>query len=496
VARLRLPLALAVAALWGCAEQPEPDPTPRPLRIALGSAPVSLDPHLQDERTTRAVLDHIFESLSSFDADMRLRPALAASWDNPADDRWRFRLRPGVVFHDGRLLTADDVIASLERARLHPQSQVASFLVDVVRLERVDDLTVDVVTRSPAPLLAARLSFVAIVPAGVGDRITQPVGTGPWRFLDTDATGLRLEPHRRHRDGLPAWSAVAFSFVDSAEERVRRLVADEVDIAATLDPAAEDAAAGAGMAVAARAGLSVTFLGMRVDRPPFDRLELRRAIDLALDRDAIVHSVLRGRAVPASQVTSPAVFGHAPDLAPTRRNLAAARALLAQLPPPGPLELTHPPGLGPEAGAIASQLNELGLEVAAAEVPWQALYERVASGQETIFLAGYGCDSGSASDIFDGALHTTDPSGGYGATNFMGYSDAAFDSLVETANATLDERARGQLLEEASRLLARELPVLPLWTAQSVAAVRPGLSWRPRLDRKVLAHEVLPPGSR
>lgn len=458
--------------------------------MALPTAPVSLDPHLQDERATLATLAHVFEALTTFDGSMRLRPMLAASWENPSDTLWRFRLRPDVAFHDGRTLSADDVVASLERARTHPASQVAGFLVSVRSVRRIDATTVEIETEEPAPLLAARLSFVAIVPAAMPGRIEAPIGTGPWRFSSWNGTRLELEAFDEHRLGPSAWSGVDIDFVESEAERLDGVLGGRYDIAAMVPNATIEGSATARLRIERRAGLAVTFLGMRVDRPPFDDLALRRALDTAIDREALVRETLPGPARPAYQPTSPAVFGHAIGLAPRPHDPAAARAALARLELDAPLALMHPPGLEAEAAALVRDLEEVGLPIEARVLPWPELYQQLSAGTVDLFLAGYACDSGSASDLFDAALHTRDAARGYGNTNFMGYSNATFDALVERANATLDERSRRAMLEDASRIVLEDLPIIPLWINESVYAVRESLEWQPRLDRRVLAHEV------
>ncbi|HQN09241.1 MAG TPA: ABC transporter substrate-binding protein, partial [Thermoanaerobaculia bacterium] len=96
-------------------------------RVAIHSAPLSFDPHLQNEIVTAAVLANLYDGLTEFDRESRLVPALAAEWTNPDERTWVFRLRKGVRFHDGRDLAAADVVFSLERARRHPRTGLASY---------------------------------------------------------------------------------------------------------------------------------------------------------------------------------------------------------------------------------------------------------------------------------------------------------------------------------------------------------------------------------
>ena len=117
-------IAMAVAFLLTCRKG-----TPTTLRIAMSSEPVTFDPHLQDEKTTMSILGNLYEGLTAFDPDMRIEPALASSWENPDELRWRFHLRQGVQFHDGRKLSTDDVAFSIQRARRHPKSMVSGFIL-------------------------------------------------------------------------------------------------------------------------------------------------------------------------------------------------------------------------------------------------------------------------------------------------------------------------------------------------------------------------------
>ncbi|HXO42293.1 MAG TPA: ABC transporter substrate-binding protein, partial [Thermoanaerobaculia bacterium] len=150
-ARRRAGALASLACLLLCAagcSRPAPVPA-RPLRIALHSDPLTLDPHLRNEALTYSVMRNLYEGLTAFDAEMRIGPALAASWENPNDLTWVFHLRPGVRFHDGRELTADDVVWSIERARTLPASGFGSYVVAVDQVRARDRHTVELTTRRP-----------------------------------------------------------------------------------------------------------------------------------------------------------------------------------------------------------------------------------------------------------------------------------------------------------------------------------------------------------
>lgn len=137
----RFALFAAGLLLVAFCRRTDPPPAPaQPLRIGLYAPPAGLDPHRHNEFVTFTVVSNLFEGLTSLDPSLQVRPALAESWSSPEDDRWRFQLRPGVSFHDGRALTSSDVVFSLERARTHPRSEFGSYLVtapeDAARVRR------------------------------------------------------------------------------------------------------------------------------------------------------------------------------------------------------------------------------------------------------------------------------------------------------------------------------------------------------------------------
>ena len=150
------------------------------LSVGLESDILGLDPHRYDENVTFVVMDNIYSHLVDFDPQMRIVPSLALSWENPCENVWRFRLRPGVAFHNGTPCDAADVKYSLDRAR---RLGLGYYLAAVKEVKVIDGLTVEIQTSRPLPILLNKLTFIAIVPQGQPDTIVHPVGTGPYRFV-------------------------------------------------------------------------------------------------------------------------------------------------------------------------------------------------------------------------------------------------------------------------------------------------------------------------
>ncbi len=488
-------LVWALLGAWAAACSRAPEAARPALRIAVHSDPLALDPYRHNEALTFSLLRNIYEPLTSFDERMRVGPSLALSWENPDDLTWVFHLRPGVRFHDGAPLGAEDVVWSLDRARLAEASSFGSYLVAVAGVRPLDELTVEITTRRPYPILLNKLAFVAIVPRGSPVPIVRPVGTGPYRFSSfAPGRGLALEAFDRYWGPPPSERRVEFLPVADRAERVRLLEQRAIDVA--QEPGPENAPrlqAQPGLKVIGGEGLLVVFLLLTHDRPPLDDLRVRQAIDLAIDRQALVDSLAGGFGTPAGQLVSHNAFGYSSAIVPPARDVPRARALLAQagLPQGFDLEIEFRDDRQPIAAALEGQLAEAGIRVRQSGSPWSELYARLREGgPRQAYLGGVLAASADASDVFDGMVHSRDATRGYGDNNHANYANPALDARIEESGSTLDMLSRRRLLEECSALLARDRVYLPLFAPHVLYGARQEILWQPRLDGWILASRV------
>ena len=482
--RLAAALLAALPAGPGCVRPAAPGD----LRVAIHSDPVRLDPHLQNEVLTHAVLGNLYEAVTSFDLDAHVHPGLA-SWENPDDFTCRLRVREGARFSDGRPVEAADLAASLERARSHPRSHLRSYLVEVDSINVVDARTVAVHTTRPLPVLLNRLAFVYVAPRDAPDEIREPVGSGPYRLAAYERGRLlRLEP-RPDEPRARGARAVEFLVVPDARERSELLLSGRADLVFDLAPGDVDRVESAACCrVAHRTSTIVVYLALSAADPRFRDPRVREAIDLAIDRRRLVERSFLGRAQPATQMTSPGVFGHDPGLPPAVHDLERARALLAEA--GGGFPVTLEQRVGREHGELARQLGQLGLQVTVRSWPWPELYPRLQARRIQLYHGGVAATTGDASDVLQTFLHSPDPQRGYGTTNSSGFSDAQVDALVEQAGSTTKLVDRRRLLQEALRRAREQRFLLPLVVPEDLYGVRRGLAWEPRLDRRLLAAEV------
>jgi len=482
----------AVSLLAACAAGVSRPPG-GPIRVGLYAAPLSLDPHLENEFLTSCVLANAFDGLTALDEAMRVVPALAASWDTPSPSTWRFRLRRGARFQDGTPVRAEDVVWSLGRARRHPKSAVSHYLADIVDVRTRGPEVVEVRTQASTSLLLNRLSFVAIVPEGSPEEILVPVGTGPYRFATSAArdelTLVRSDVYwgRRPREPLVRLLVVR----DPARMR-EMLSSGALDFA--LNPAPDEAdrmRSAACCRVLARTGVAVDMLQFRLDRAPFDDLRVRRAVSLALDRSALVERALKGWGEPASQLASAGTVGFSPALRAPVRDLAGARRLLAQAGHAGGLSVALEFREDRRAEEIRRQLAEAGIDLTLRPLPWGEVLSRMRSGATELYYGGLVADSGDAGDILDTAVHSPRPDAGLGFDNHSGFSSPEVDRLLLEARIAPTLFDRRDALQRAMEEVMAELPMVPLVVPYDLYVVRRNVVWTPRLDGRVLAADLV-----
>ena len=486
VARATLTVAAVACA---CVGPPGPGP---PLRIAIYDRPRSFDPHLESEFVSFAIVSHVYEGLTRLDRDLKVAPALAERWESLDAVRWRFRLRPGVRFHDGRALSADDVVASLERARNHPRSDWSSFLVAMDRVHAVDPLTVEVATRRPYSLLLQKLAYIMILPRGAPDEIDRPVGTGPYRLL-APLSGRRLVLHgfEGYWGAPPTEMLVHFEVEPSLERALRAPAAERADVVLAVGPQAANLIQRTpGYSLVTRSGITTDYLQLQISRPPFSDVRARRAVSLGLDRDALVRDVLGGRGRPANQLVSPAVFGHDPTVPEVKRNVGEARRLLAAAGYPDGLDIDLEFREGRRVEPLVAQLAEIGIRARPRPQPYGKLSVRLRANQVAMYYGGAMASTGDASDLLDSLLHSRTPERGLGENNMIGYSNLVLDGQIEAASRQRAMTERRATLQHCLRLALDDLPLVPLVSPEDIYGVREGIEWRPRLDGRVLGAEV------
>lgn len=447
------------------------------LRFGLASAPITLDPRYATDATSARINRLLYRQLVDFDEAARPVPDLA-DWQRLAPTHYRFRLRDtGRVFHNGSRLEASDVKATYASV-LDPKnnSPHRSSLSMVSRIEVVDADTIDFFLDHSDPLFPGYL-VIGIVPqesisAGrVFD--TKPIGSGPFRFRDWPSEDmLRLE---RRRDGR----SFEFVHVPDATVRVLKLLRGEIDMLQNDLPRElvrylEDQEE---IYIRRRTGSNFTYLGFNLEDSALSQVKVRRAIALAVDREAIVRHVLGGLTRLANGLLPPDHWAGNSGLDGYTHDPQRARRLLAELgyDPSHPLRITYKTSSDPFRVRIATiiqrQLAEVGIAVDLQSYDWATFYSDIKAGRFQVYsLSWVGIKS---PDIFRYVFHSASipPAG----ANRGRYRSAKADQLIEAAEHANGLEQRARRYRQLQAHLLETLPYVPLWYEEHFFVARRGI---------------------
>ncbi len=445
------------------------------IHFGLASAPDNLDPRFATDASSERINRLLYAQLVDFDQRARPIPALA-TWERLAALHYRFHLRePGRSFHNGERLSAADVAATY-RSVLAPDSGSPhrGTLSMIERIEVLDEDTLDFFLNRADLLFPAYLSLGILPASSIESGLTfhhQPVGSGPFRFAAWPQAG-RLELVRT-RDG----QRMVFEEVQDPTMRVLKLLRGELDLLQNDLPPELLAhlETREGIAVARTRGGNFAYLGFNLADPDTGRWRVRRAVALAIDRQAIIRHVFQDAARPASALLPPEHWAGAANLAVLRRDLPQARALLREAgydAADNPLRLSYKTSSDPFRLRIATvlqqQLAEAGIVVDIQSYDWGTFYGDIKAGRFQMYsLAWVGVKS---PDIFRYVFHSESlPPGG---ANRGRLNEARVDALIGRAlgAGTLSEQA--VLYAELQALLLDRLPYVPLWFEDQFFAAR------------------------
>ncbi|MBM3516072.1 MAG: hypothetical protein FJX59_20505, partial [Alphaproteobacteria bacterium] len=295
----------------------------------------------------------IFDALTGLDADNKLVPALALSWKPTGERTWEFKLRPNVKFHDGSDFTAEDVVEVITSMKT-PEGQrfiAATELRIVESVRAIDPLTVEFTTVERDAILPKRLNIIMIVEPGAWKRLgpegfgLTPVGTGPFILKDWGrASGRVVMDAFKDSWRVPKEvTRLEIALIADTAARTQAIMAEQIDIAVALNPEDATMLEGRGIRLQWTPSSVVMSLAFRTERPdasPLKDKRVRLALNMAVDRQAIVDGILGGMTRVSSQGTTAETVGYNPNLAPYPFDPAKAKALLAEAGYPNGLKLT------------------------------------------------------------------------------------------------------------------------------------------------------------
>lgn len=470
------------------AEVPYTGPKIKNFRVVYPDEPASLEPTLADP-VTRQRLINIYEPLVKADRDLKMRPALAVSWGLLDQYTWEFRLRPDVVFHDGSIFNADDVIASINRAKEYSGSELKDILASIEEVTKVDDLTLKVKTFKPDPLLLQRLSSVLVIPSENQKQDNfLSVGTASYSFASWNkGENIELERFENYWGKEARFEKVTLIPKINKFERVQMLIDGEANLLAFVPFDAAEFVKQQGFTIASIPSLEVQFLIFNFDSELLADVDARRAVSLAIDTDVLAQA-LGSYARPVNQFVSNGIFGFNPDIEDHEYDLEKAEILAKSSDLGGKTLKFHlAKGLDVLGEHVRTQLNEIGMSVIVSYLEPDKLWDSILNSEADLYFLGFKADLGDAGDFFDIVIHED------GSFNVANYFDKVVDELIDASQIEMDPEKRLLALQEIMRLIVSEDVIgVPLFEYETLYAFPDDLEMQPRIDGFLYFDELLP----
>ncbi len=496
----RIAFAIAASAALGAAVGTMAAGTAhaKTFRISDQGDALSMDPHSLNESLQLSFTGNIYEPLVAHDKKLGLVPGLATKWTQVNPTTWRFELRRGVAFHDGTPFTADDVVFTFGRAA-GDGSDMKSYTNEIAQVRKVDADTVEIVTKSPFPILPDVISLVYIMSKKWSEenRAEKPVdkrkgientasfkanGTGPFRLRSREP-GVRtvLVRNLNYWDKVESnVDEVVFTPIGADATRVAALISGEIDMMQPVP--VQDVARlsqNPNLNILQGPELRTIFLGMDQARNellfsnvkgknPLKDVRVRRAFYQAIDIEAIKTRIMRGAATPTALMIAPGIKGFPADL--NKRlpyDPEASKKLLADAGYPSGFEIKmncpndRYVNDGEICQAVAGMLARVGVKVNLEAETKGTYFPKILSRNTSFYLLGWTPGTYDSHNVLNAIVGTPDPSG-RGQFNLGGYSNARVDELAKLVQSETDQARRNAMIAEAFKIHQDEVGHLPL----------------------------------
>ncbi|GAB3057239.1 ABC transporter substrate-binding protein [Virgibacillus ainsalahensis] len=476
------------------------------LVFARGGDSESLDPGSTTDGESSRVTKQVLESLLEFDKDsFELTPGLAHDWEVSDDGlSYTFYLEEGVTFHDGTDFNAEAVKTNFERWA-NPDHEYA-FTDDgyvysmygtmfggyegdeghvISEINVVNDHEIEFVLNQPLGFFLQNMgmSYFGITsPAALeeyGPKINEnPVGTGPFEFVSWSRDdSIVLDKFEDYRvEGLPKLDQVIFEVIPDNAARLIALRSGEIDIMDGLNP---DDAAGIksedGLELLTRSENNVGYVGFNTQKEPLDQVEVRQAINYAIDQESIAEALYAGYANTAVNPLPPGYLGYNEDVEGYEYDPDRAMELLAEAGYEDGLDIelwtmpvARPYMPDPETVSqiVQNNLAEVGVNATIVREEWAPYLEKTLEGEHELFMLGWSGTNGDPDYFLSSLLHGSN----IGSSNRTFYENAEVDDLLDQAKRAVDQDERAAFYEEAQTLISEDSPMATLVHSTPVMA--------------------------
>lgn len=441
----------------------------------------TLDPQDTTEQYSQRIIAVVYDRLVEIDEMTgELVPGLAEKWERLDENNIIFHLRKDVKFHNGDKFSANDVKYTIERAKTLPK--VAHLYKLISNIEVIDDNTVKLTTSEPFAPLLAHLSHktASIIDSKahkeLGEKYFEnPAGTGPYKYSSWKVGDrITLEAFNDYFKGAPAIKYVEVRAVPEENSRVIGLETGEIDMTADLSPESRKIVLDNAdkMAYKEKSGISVNYLGFATNRDIIKDRDVRRAIAMAVNRDAIIDSIMMGTVEKANSFIAPGTFGYSKDSKVLDYNHEEAKKIIEAKGLVGTklkLGVSNSPVRMQMCEIIQAQLKEIGLEVSIESLEWGTFLAATAKGDLDMFSLGWGPSTYDGDYGFYPNFHSSQLGG---AGNRSQYVNPEMDRLLDAAKKEVNPEVRKELYAKVADIIYEDVPVLPIYyTNDTVAAV-------------------------
>ncbi len=471
----------------------------------------TLDPHAQNDVTTNSLNGNVYEKLTARDEKLAIVAGLAERWQQLSPLVWRFSLRKGVLFHDASVLTADDVVFSVQRAQ-QPGSGVAQYALALGAVTALDNLTVEFKLAVPNPVFLDHIDTIFIMSRAwcvahnalaltafknkqENYAAKHANGTGAFAVVSREVdvkTVLRSHgQHWGHVAGRVTGNVTDLIFmpIASPAARTAALLTGAVDL--VLDPSPQDLVrlnTAPGFKLQSSVENRVVFLGFDQQRDgllhgnlktanPLKDVRVRQAIAQAINTNGLQKVVLRGRSLPTGCMAPAPQACYAVPQLDTQRwvfSLAQARELLMQAGYGQGFEVVMdcPSKFEPTCVAIAGMLARINIKLRVNSMPLAPFFDKLEKFDTSMYLLAWGGAETDPQPMMDPLMHSWQPSTGRGVDNYGRFADAQLDALVTASAQEVDPALRAGQVQAALQRHFDNIYHLPLH--------RPMLTWAMR----------------
>jgi peptide/nickel transport system substrate-binding protein len=471
------------------------------ITMGLESDLRGVEPALGYDFTANPVICNITEGLMALDAESKLYPLLAETFENPDAQTFIYTLRPNIPFHDGTIMTVDDVIASIGRVRAPEIASPMAWMFDPVdTIEKTDDMQLTIKTK----VASATFPFVLATTAGhvmpkalidsTPDLPTQePIGTGPYKFVKWEAgSAVTLVKHDAYwQTGKPYFQNAVFKIVPDGTTRVAGLKSGDLTMIRDIPPDQLSIVQGLpDITFQEVVGFTSNQIFMVNNKPPFDDIKVREAVSKAINYDEIMTNLVGNTGVRSVSTTvPPGMPGSAEsELTVMPYDVEAAKAALTASSQPNGFKTTltvdaESSQRTAEAQAIQQMLAEIGVEVEISKIPQADRITALQTGDyEGMIFHEWGADFPDANGMLLPLFHSRNVPP---QNNGSYYSNPEVDALLDAADADVSD-ARLATLIDAQKKIAADMPIvwldhfkwfLPMKAGLTGYTIRPLFYW-------------------